>query len=165
MKIGSSKTMGVWNISEDNSYPLFNVMPSIATIVSPANSGSSISVTPLLDWAAGATYPPDSYNIYIGTTSGDLDLQEAGRLSTSLQVLSGLSYNTTYYWRVDSVDQNSIVTGTEWSFTTLGFAPPLPTGVTLDGDGEPTGTPTGINGIATIKRLVAAANNKIWYES
>ena len=42
--------------------------------------------------------------------------------------------------------------------------PPLPSGVTLDEDGNPTGTPTGENNMITIKRLVVAAKSKIFYE-
>ncbi|KKM74654.1 hypothetical protein LCGC14_1398170 [marine sediment metagenome] len=44
------------------------------------------------------------------------------------------------------------------------FSPPLPSGVTLDGDGNSTGTPTGENNMIVVKRLVVAANSKIWYE-
>ncbi len=157
--------MGVWNISEDNSYPLFEVMPSIVTIVSPADGGSSISVTPTLQWAAGATYPPDSYVVYLGETSGSLEAISGSIEATELEITSGLSYNTTYYWRVDSIDQNSTVEGTEWSFTTSAFAPPLPSGVTLDSDGEPTGTASGLNGMITMQRLVVAANDKVFYET
>ena len=62
--------------------------------------------------------------------------------------------------------------GTIWEFNAAVFDPPLPTGVTLDysgdsddeGWGEPTGTPTGENAMLAIRRLVAAANSKIWYE-
>lgn len=43
------------------------------------------------------------------------------------------------------------------------FDPPLPSGVTLV-DGVPTGTPTGESNMITIRKLVAAADNKIWYE-
>lgn len=153
--------MGVWNISEDFSYPLFVVMPSIPTITAPTNGASGVTVQPLLDWEAGSPYVPVSYDIYLGTTSGSLTLLDSGRASTSIQIITDLDYNTTYYWRVDATDPNDTVTGTEWSFTTLGFAPPLPTGMTLDSGGEPTGG----NNMVTIKRLVVAANSKIWYET
>ena len=62
--------------------------------------------------------------------------------------------------------------GTVWQFNAMLFEPPLPAGVTLDysgdpgdeGYGEPTGTPTGENNLITVRRLVAAAENKFWYE-
>lgn len=58
--------------------------------------------------------------------------------------------------------------GTIWEFNAMVFEPPLPSGVTLsyagDDDGVPTGTPTGGNLMIATRILVAAANNKIWYE-
>ena len=62
--------------------------------------------------------------------------------------------------------------GTIWEFNAMVLDPPLPSGVTLDysgdssdeGFGEPTGTPTGLNNMIAVRRLVAAARNKIWYE-
>jgi len=63
--------------------------------------------------------------------------------------------------------------GTIWEFNARTFKPPLPIGVTLDysgdsddeGFGEPIGTPIGENAMLAVRRLVAAANDKIWYES
>lgn len=150
--------MGVWNISEDFSYPLFVVMPSIPTLTAPTNGETGISVQPLLDWAAGSPYVPGSYDIYLGTVSGSLTLLDSGRIPTSIQITSSLNYNTTYYWRVDATDQNETIEGTEWSFTTGGFNPPA---VSEDGSGNP----TGVNNMATIKRLIAVANGKVFYET
>ncbi|KKK50275.1 hypothetical protein LCGC14_3126670, partial [marine sediment metagenome] len=79
-----------------------------------------------------------------------------------------LEYNTIYNWRVDTVTETETITGDTWSFTCLLFAPPFPTGVTLDYGEDPpvpTGTPTGVNNMVTLKRLVAAANNKVYYET
>jgi hypothetical protein len=42
-----------------------------------------------------------------------------------------------------------------FEFSTIAFNPPQPTGTPING----------LNGITTIKRLVAAADNKIWYET
>ncbi|GAH16628.1 unnamed protein product, partial [marine sediment metagenome] len=52
------------------------------------------------------------------------------------------------------------------------FKPPLPSGITLDysGDpddedfGEPIGIPTGGNNMISVRRLVAAARNRIFIE-
>ncbi len=155
---------GVWNISEEISYPLFDLMPSPATVVSPANGGSDVSALPLLDWSAGSPWTPVSYDVYFGTTSGSLSLISEGQIGTSYQLLSALSRNTEYFWRVDSIDQNAIDTGTEWSFTIGAFAPPLPSGTSLVG-GEQTGTATGTNNMVTIKKLIGFANNTMYYET
>jgi len=74
-----------------------------------------------------------------------------------------LEYDTTYSWfvrkTIDEVDYDSDT----WSFTTTVFDPPVPGGGGLfgGGAGDGSGPP---NTMKTYKRLVAAANNKIWYE-
>jgi len=125
-------------------------------------------------WVSGSETPPDEevYNVYWGTVSGELSLiiEEGSATSIAAAFLiatigAGL-YNETYYWRVDTYWPSTEETadGDEWSFSSIIFDPPLPTGVTLDAEGEPTGTPTGESGMMAVRRLVAVANNKIWIE-
>ena len=106
----------------------------------------------------------NAYSIYFGLP-GDLVLISEDQAGLSVSVSAVLEYNTIYNWRVDTDTGAETITGDVWSFTTLVFAPPLPSGVTLDGDGIPTGTPTGVNNMVTLKKLVVAANNKVFYES
>lgn len=130
-------------------------------------------------WVSGTETPPDEevYNVYWGTTSGALSQIVEEGSTTSMAVVfliatigAGL-YNETYYWRVDTYWPSTEETaeGDEWWFSTIAFNPPLPTGVTLaggDGDeGDPTGTPSGLNFMIAIRRLVVAANSKIYYEN
>lgn len=129
-------------------------------------------------WVSGSDAPPDEevYNVYWGTTSGSLTqiVVEGSLTSIAAVYLLGVVgaglYSETYYWRVDTYWPSTEETadGDEWWFSSISFDPPLPTGVTLtggDGDeGEPTGTPTGENNMITLKKLVAAAQNKIFYE-
>ncbi len=109
----------------------------------------------------------ETYNVYFGPT-GDLAIISAGQAGLSVVVPYTLEYNTEYSWRVDAINVYGTTTGDTWSFTALLYAPPFPTGVTLDYGEDPpipTGTPTGVNGMVTLKRIVAAANNKIFYET
>lgn len=97
--------------------------------------------------------------VYQGTTS-----------DTEWSVLSlDLQYAQTYEWRVDIYDTEGrlLGTGDTWSFATIFYAPPKPSGATTwDETNEHwEGTLTGENNIMTLKRVVAAANSKIWYES
>jgi len=69
-----------------------------------------------------------------------------------------------YEWRIDSTNDNGTTTGDTWTFTSFTFEPPLPPGATVDEVGVQGGTPTGENAMIQVKRLVVAANNKIWYE-
>lgn len=111
-----------------------------------------------------------SYDVYYGDTSGDLTLVSEGQVGTSFTIWnvylgSPFDYLITRYWRIDAVNDAGTTTGDEWSFACIAFDPPLPTGVTLDAEGNPTGTPTGENNMVTLRKLVAAARNKIFYEN
>jgi len=86
-----------------------------------------------------------SYNVWLGLAAGSMALVAEG-LETSEFDLSSttLEYDTTYYWRVDSINEYGTTLGETWSFTTLAFLAP--------------------NDQVTIKRLVAAANDTIFFE-
>ncbi len=108
----------------------------------------------------------ETYDISFGPT-GDLSLISFDQAGLSIEVPYTLDYNIEYSWRVDATNEFGTTTGDVWSFTALLFAPPFPTGVTLDYGEDPpvpTGTPTGVNNMVTLKRIVVAANDKIWYE-
>ncbi len=151
----------IWDLSEDLSYPLFDIMPDIVTNPDPINTASSIGHDGLtLSWDAATPYPANTYDVYFGTTSGSLERIATDRETESITITSPLGWNTIYYWRIDSVDLNRASEGTEWSFTTLVFVPPVPSGGEggeLDGQG-------GTNMMRVVRRLLVAANNKIFYE-
>ncbi len=106
----------------------------------------------------------ETYDVYFGLT-GDLSLISAGQAGLSIEVPYALEYNTEYSWRVDATNEYGTTTGDVWSFTAILYYPPLPSGITLDGDGNPTGTPTGLNNMVTLKRVVVAANDGVFYET
>ncbi len=148
--------------------------PAPSKAINPAPTDAANNVTldqATITWenGGGAT----SYDVYYGDTSGNLTLVSSGQAGLSFTITditlgSPFEYVITRYWRIDSVNDFGTTTGDEWSFTTMSFAPPLPSGVSMV-DGTPaggtTGTPSGLNNMITVKRLVAAANNKFWYES
>ena len=118
----------------------------------------------------------DTYDVYFGLP-GDLIEISGGQSGLLTIVPYALEYNIEYNWRVDTITDTETITGDVWSFTALLFSPPFPTGITLKYEGDegypgspgdgplPAGTATGVNNIATLKRIVAAANNKIFYET
>ena len=107
---------------------------------------------------------------------------------------SPLDYLSVRYWRIDSTNADGTTTGDEWTFTTFRFDPPVQTYfnpekgpggkwyyyllIDFDGDygdhpwdGGVEDTdwsyrPLGYepNFIATVRKLVSAANSKIWFE-
>lgn len=77
-----------------------------------------------------------------------------------------LNYNTTYSWfvrkTIDGVDYDSPI----WTFTTEDFKPPVYSyrWKVPYGGGDPVIVPSGENNQITVKRLIAAARNTIFYE-
>ena len=129
----------------------------------PTDTDTGISLTPNLQWkidGASDTEDNDFFFIYLNETGTftDDDLLRGFRTSLSLQILSGLSTGTTYYWQVQAISENGdLLDGAVWSFTTSAINPPAPS---LDGSRNP----TGVNNMITMQRLVVAAKDSIFYE-
>lgn len=89
-------------------------------VVQPSPRGGATGLNPeevFLSWTGDAP----SYNIYLGTTADNLTLLAEG-LTTPFYNVSGLSANTTYFWRADATGSNGTVTaGETWSFTAGGI--------------------------------------------
>lgn len=143
----------------------FDPRPGQVSTFTPLNTATDLTLSEVESTWVSPSANTDSYDIYFGLESGNLTLVDntVGLLLDLVSVFP--TYNYTYYWNIDAVNDFGVTSGNEVSFTTIAFYPPLPTGVTLDNDGNPTGTPTGINNMITVRRLVVAANSKIWYES
>ena len=159
----------IWDTFADGVDQRFRVngisLPSAPINPTPEHKESGISLSSTtVTWEDGGG--ADAYNIYYGTLSGFLTLVAEGVTDLEIVLIAGNfdHYGEVYYWRVDAVNDAGTTQGDEWYFTALIFDPVLPTGTSLDEDGEPTGDPTGENNMITIKRLVAAAKNAIWYE-
>lgn len=119
-----NSTGDLWTFST-YSGPLENV-----TYVSPADGTGNLSLTTELVWqeANGA----ESYTLYFGTTIPPA--QECAGLTTTTYAPT-LAYDTSYYWRVDSVNSTSTETGAVWSFKTAEQLPGVAVGPS-PADGE-----------------------------
>jgi hypothetical protein len=120
--------------------------PAKATNPDPANSATGVSTNLSgLSWTkgVGATYE----NVYFGP-SGNMSQVEILNTSESFDLSSflPLTYGATYDWRIDSVNDQGTTTGDVWSFTVLVLNVPAPTTM------------------KQIKRLIACAENRFWYE-
>ncbi len=80
----------------------------------PADGATGVGIEPTFYWSfePGA----DSYDIYLGTTSGALS--SIGSSTLGRFTPAPLDFLTTYYWRVDAVTGGSTTPGPELSFTT-----------------------------------------------
>jgi hypothetical protein len=100
-----------------------------------------------------------TYDIWFGLP-GQMALISAGQIATSVIPPIPLEHDTTYNWAVDTtVDDGEPVIGDTWVFTTLALTPPK---VSVH---PVTGFITGSNGMVTLRRLVVACDNKIYYET
>ncbi len=100
--------------------------PYIPSSPSPSNSASDQSINPTLSWSGG---DPDgdtvTYTVYLDTNSNPTS-QKCSGTTTSCSV-SGLNYNTKYYWKVTASDGRvPLVTGPIWNFITQNRPPYQP---------------------------------------
>ena len=99
----------------------------------PAYQEMEVRTEPTLSWDAGRDAA--SYNVYIGTNFNDVNAVNQDNLASYPDVTytntngnsyktETLEYNTTYYWRIDGINDdnpNSPWEGVIWSFTTGKF--------------------------------------------
>ncbi len=95
--------------------------PGKATDPNPDNGVSNVSINTDLSWTAGAD--ANSHDVYFGTDSTPDSGEFQGNQPGTTFDPGTLSYNTTYYWRIDEKNDTGTTTGDVWSFTTV---PPLP---------------------------------------
>jgi len=124
----STNTTYYWRIDEKNAggtttgivwrFTTVPALPGQATNPSPANLATNVSVNADLSWTAGAG--ATSRDVYFGTSSpGTFQGNRTGMTFDP----GTMSYNTTYYWRIDEKNTGGTTTGVVWSFTTV--PPPL----------------------------------------
>ncbi|MDG1983415.1 MAG: M12 family metallo-peptidase, partial [Planctomycetota bacterium] len=95
-----------------------NPPPGVAGSPTPSNGASGVAADQDLSWSAGSG--ATSYDVYLGTNpalglfSGDFQGNQTG-LSRDVGTLQ---FDTTYYWRIDSLNGAGTTTGDVWSFTT-----------------------------------------------
>ncbi|MGN6521350.1 MAG: proprotein convertase P-domain-containing protein, partial [Dokdonella sp.] len=91
--------------------------PTAATPTTPANGASGVSTSPTLAWSAGTNTA--SYTIEIATDAAfSTIVQTLPGITATSTAVTGLSPNTTYYWRVKSLNACSTTTSATASFTT-----------------------------------------------
>ena len=100
------------------------VTPSAkATLVAPANNATAVPVDQVFEWESSVLYTASGYDIYMDPNLFNLDtaLVVGNHPSTTLSGVA-LDYDTSYLWRVDSIDPNDgnpvTYTGNVWAFTT-----------------------------------------------
>jgi len=96
-----------------------NHAPVAPSSPSPANVATGVSTSPTLSWSCT---DPDgnaiTYDVFFGITNPPTSQVATGQ-STNTLYRTGLSNNTTYYWKVNAKDsKGAATTGSVWSFKT-----------------------------------------------
>jgi len=95
-----------------------NYAPFTAALNAPDNEGTITAGTVNLSWTGGDANPADSltYDLYFGETMDPILLREE-MTEENFDVTA--SAGTTYYWRVDTIDDQGAKTiGQIWTFST-----------------------------------------------
>jgi hypothetical protein len=115
----------IWNFSTDSSViydglfiddVVIEIDISPATNPDPEDHATETAYGDLvLSWACESE---ETFDLYLGATSDDLDLISEDIAVTSYDIPL-LDQGTTYYWQVDVVSEDIAVSGDLWTFTTL----------------------------------------------
>ncbi len=99
-----------------------------ATEPQPTNDARDVATETTLSWKAPATAA--SHTVYLGTDfeavadanlASDPNLVTIANVDVSSFDPGTLEFNTTYFWRVDEVNDTDLWPGSVWSFTTANF--------------------------------------------
>jgi hypothetical protein len=155
--------------------------PEKAINPSPTNASTSVTLDQAtISWEDGGN--ADTFDVYYGPDADNLSLVSSAQAGTSFTIFeqdygSPFDYEINRAWRIDSTNQYGTTTGDVWTFTTMTFDQIRTSYRLIDGgsgsgpfDSPPgvQGTDwewTGENNIITVRRLLAAAKDAIWYES
>lgn len=89
----------------------------------PVDGATNVGVETDVSWAAGAN--ATSHDVYFGTSDplsvGDFQGNQAGTAFDP----GTLDHGTSYFWRVDEVNDDGTTEGPTWSFTTEAAPPPV----------------------------------------
>ena len=96
--------------------------PQPASIPQPAHGDADVSTYPelTLSWVAGSG--SDSHDVYFGTNATPAAVEYMGNQTENTFSRTNLNLNTTYYWRIDEVNEHGATAGPVWSFTTSDFS-------------------------------------------
>jgi len=103
----------IWSFTTQSAPPS---LPDPASAPNPTQGATGVNIDADISWAPGAG--ATSHDVYFGTTNppGGGELQ--GNQAAASYDPGTLSFETTYYWRIDEVNAAGTTAGTVWSFTT-----------------------------------------------
>ncbi|MDD5673200.1 MAG: fibronectin type III domain-containing protein [Chitinivibrionales bacterium] len=109
---GTSAWCAIW------SFTTIVAAPAAPALISPANAATGVAVNPTLGWNASAG--ASSYSLQVATDAGFSSkiVDQNGLVGVSYNA-TGLTNNTSYYWRVNATNAGGTSAwSSAWSFTT-----------------------------------------------
>lgn len=153
----------------------FDPRPEEVTYVSPADEATDQTLHAGAEWEAAAA--AETYTFRIIQKDGVLPTVIPGLTAVELANIGAyltLRHNTTYYWRVDTVNSFGTTIGETMEFRTITLNSPSASWELIVGGSGLGPFEGGIEGVdfrwigdnhmTTVKRFVAVANNRFWYE-
>ena len=94
--------------------------PEKTAVVAPADGGEELALNVELKWKNDTKeyFGTVRYNVYMGTSADALE-EIASDLYETGFIPEGIEANTTYYWRVDAVNDTDVTEGDVWSFKAI----------------------------------------------
>ena len=94
--------------------------PDRTALVAPAEGAEEKALDVTLRWTNGTKdyFGTLRYNVYMGTSPDDLEEIASDLYETSFKP-EGIAPNTTYYWRVDALNDTGLTEGEVWSFNAV----------------------------------------------
>lgn len=100
----------IWNFT---TIACSETTPARASMPSPPDGAQGVDIDQNLEWTSGTC--ATMHDLYFGLTDPP---QFITRLTTTGFEQGPMPYDTTFFWRVDSVNEKGFTTGTVWSFRT-----------------------------------------------
>ena len=91
-------------------------LPGAATDPNPDVMASDVETDITLSWEAGSNV--ETHELYFGTNPNPGLDEFVGSLTETTYAVTDLELRTTYYWRVDEINETGRTVGTVWYFTT-----------------------------------------------
>ncbi|MBN1821799.1 MAG: T9SS type A sorting domain-containing protein, partial [Prolixibacteraceae bacterium] len=116
--VSATNVAGTSELSTARGFTTIVALPETPVLAEPANNAINISTDTILKWSS--VPDADSYSLQVSTTTdfSALIVDESNLAATTYSI-SGLEYNTTYYWRINAKNvAGESNYSSEWSFTT-----------------------------------------------
>jgi len=123
---GTGTVVRDYNVTNPGKTTVTGYLPSPKAInPTPFNTATNVALDANLSWTAGLGAV--SHDVYFGTDSTPDETEFQGNQpGTTFDPCDILAPGTTYYWRIDEVNEPNTVTGDVWSFATISGQPSSP---------------------------------------